>query len=76
MEGQIISIEDAKKLANYEKLYQQNIEYKSNNRLLKEMLNNREKSYLKIIEEKNKRISELEKELSTYKGKQIDIFEV
>jgi len=76
MQGKIINLEDAKKLANYEKLYQQNIEYKSNNRILKEMLNNREKSYLKIIEEKNKRIAELEKEISTYKGKQIDIFEV
>ena len=30
----------------------------------------------KIIEEKNKRIKELEKELSACKNKQVDIFEV
>lgn len=82
MKGKIISIEDAKKLKNYDKL-QENYnkllgkynEEHSNVLNYQQMLTEREKNYLKTNKEKDKKIKELEKELSAYKSKQIDIFE-
>ena len=50
--------------------------YKSDNYILKNKSKENDKKYLKIIEEKNKRIKELEEELSACKNKQVDIFEV
>ena len=44
--------------------------------ILKNKSKENDKKYLKIIEEKNKKIKELERELSTYKSKQVDMFEV
>lgn len=76
MNQEYLSIEDAKKLANYDKLLAENTMYKSDNYILRNKSKENDKKYLKIIEEKNKRIKELEKELSTYKSKQVDIFEV
>ena len=43
----------------------------SDNRLLKETIKGKDKHYLKIIEEKNKRIKELEEENYHLKNKQI-----
>lgn len=76
MNQEYLSIEDAKKLANYDKLLVENTMLKSDNYILRNKSKENDKKYLKIIEEKNKRIEELEKELSTYKSKQVDIFEV
>lgn len=76
MNQEYLSIEDAKKLANYDKLLAENTMLKSDNYILRNKSKENDKKYLKIIEEKNKRIKELERELSTYKSKQVDIFEV
>lgn len=75
MNGEIISIEDAKKLENYDKLLAERDTLKSDNQILRNKSKENDKKYLKIIEEKNKRIKELESEVSTYKSKQMDIFE-
>ena len=76
MNQEYLSIEDAKMLANYDKLLAENTMLKSDNYILRNKSKENDKKYLKIIEEKNKKISELERELSAYKSKQIDIFEV
>lgn len=82
MKSEYLSIEDAKKLENYDKL-QENFnkllgkynEEHSNVLNYQQMLTEREKNYLKTNKEKDKKIKELEEELSAYKSKQIDIFE-
>lgn len=71
-----LSKEDAKMLANYYKIIAENTVLKSDNYILKNKSKENDKKYLKIIEEKNNRIKELERELSAYKSKQVDIFEV
>jgi len=76
MNYKYLSKEDANKLANYDKLEAENTMLKSDNYILRNKSKENDKKYLKIIEEKNKRIAELEKELSAYKAKQVDIFEV
>ena len=76
MSQEYLSIENAKKIANYDKLIAENTMLKSDNYILKNKSKENDKKYLKIIEEKNKRIKELEKELSACKNKQVDIFEV
>lgn len=81
MNGEFISIEDAKKLENYDKL-QENYnkllgkynEEHANVLNYQQMLTEREKNYIVTNKEKDKKIKELEEELSTYKNKQIDIF--
>ena len=74
MSQEYLSIENAKKIANYDKLIAENTMLKSDNYILKNKSKENDKRYLKIIEEKNKKIKELERELSTYKSKQVDIF--
>lgn len=76
MNQEYISLENTKKIANYDKLLAENTMLKSDNYILKNKSKENDKKYLKIIEEKNKRIKELEKELSACKNKQVDIFEV
>lgn len=76
MNYKYLSIEESKKLANYDKLEAERDMYKSDNYILRNKSKENDKKYLKIIEEKNKRIKELERELSTYKSKQVDMFEV
>ena len=76
MEGKILSIEDAQKLANYDKLLAERDIYKSDYLLLKEKSKKNDKKYMQVIEEKNKMITELKEELYKYKNKQVDIFEV
>ncbi len=75
MSQEYLSIENAKKIANYDKLIAENTMLKSDNYILKNKSKENDKRYLKIIEEKNKKIKELERELSTYKSKQVDMFE-
>ncbi len=81
MNGKILSIEDAKKLENYDKLLENfnklqgkyNEEH-ANNLNYQTIIKEREKNYLKSNREKDKRIKELEEKLSAYESKQIDIF--
>ena len=75
MNQEYISLENTKKIANYDKLLAENTMLKSDNYILKNKSKENDKKYLKIIEEKNKKIKELERELSTYKSKQVDMFE-
>lgn len=67
-------LEDTKKLENYNKLLAERDMLKSDNNLLKNSLKSKDKHYMLIINEKNKRIKELESQLYTYKNKQVDIF--
>ena len=76
MNQEYISLENAKKIANYDKLLAENTMLKSDNYILRNKSKENDKKYLKIIEEKNKRIKELERELSACKSKQVDMFEV
>lgn len=75
MNQEYLSIEESKKLANYDKLEAERDMYKSDNYILRNKSKENDKKYLKIIEEKNKKIKELERELSACKSKQVDIFE-
>ena len=74
MKMEYLTIEDAKKLANYEKIIAENTMLKSDNYILRNKSKENDKKYLKTIEEKNKRIKELESQLYTYENKQVDIF--
>lgn len=74
MNQEYLTIEDAKKLANYDKIIAERDMYKSDNNLLKAALDGKDKHYMLIINEKNKRIKELENQLYTYENKQVDIF--
>lgn len=82
MKSEYLSIEDAKKLENYDKL-QENYnkllgkynEEHSNVLNYQQMLSEREKNYILTNKEKDKKIKKLEEELSVYKNKQINIFE-
>ena len=76
MKSEYLSIEDANKLVNYDKLLVENTMLKSDNSILRVKSKENDKKYLKIIEEKNKRIKELETEIYNFKNKQKNIFEV
>lgn len=76
MSQEYLSIENTKKIANYDKIVAENTMLKSDNYILKNKSKENDKKYLKIIEVKNKRIKELEEELSACKSKQVDMFEV
>lgn len=74
MKMEYLTIEDAKKLANYEKIIAENTMLKSDNYILRNKSKENDKKYLKTIEEKNKRIKELKERISSLEYKQIDIF--
>ncbi len=74
MNSEYLSIEDADKLANYDKLLAENTMLKSDNHILRDKSKENDKKYLKIISEKNKYIKELEERVSSFESKQIDIF--
>ncbi len=74
MKQEYLSIEDAKKLANYDKLVAENTTLKSNEILNNQAIKNLKNKYEKEIKEKNKKIKELESKVSAYESKQIDIF--
>lgn len=74
MNYKYLSLEDAKKLENYDKLLARCTESENSRRLLALKINKLKKIYTKNLEEKDKRIKELENELSAYRNKQMDIF--
>lgn len=74
MNYKYLSLEDAKKLENYDKLLAKYTESENSRKLLAVKINKLKKIYTKNLEEKNKKIKELENELSAYKSKQMDIF--
>jgi len=59
---------------NFNKLLAERDTLKSDNQILRNKSKENDKKYFKIIEEKNKKIKELESELSVYESKQIDMF--
>ena len=71
MKGKYLTMDDAYKIANFDKLNEKCNMLDSDNRLLKETIKGKDKHYLKIIDEKNKRIKELEEENYHSKNKQI-----
>ena len=56
MNQEYISLENTKKIANYDKLLAENTMLKSDNYILKNKSKENDKRYLKIIEEKNKKM--------------------
>lgn len=74
MNSEYLNLEDAKKLANYDKLLSENTMLKSNNQMLLTKAKEVEKKYQKILNEKNKKIKELEEENKRLKYKQADMF--
>ncbi|MCM1052478.1 MAG: hypothetical protein NC483_00650 [Ruminococcus sp.] len=75
MNSEYLRIEDANKLANYDKLLAERDTLRADNRILRTKSKENDKKYLKIISEKNNYIKELEEKVSAYESKQIDIFE-
>lgn len=59
---------------NLNKVLAERAMYKSDNQILRQKSRENDKKYMKILEEKNKRINYLEKEQDNQKNKQIDIF--
>lgn len=74
MNSEYLNVENAKKIANYDKLLAENTMLKSDNQILRSKSKDNDKKYLKIIEEKNKIIKELEEENKSLKYKQTDMF--
>lgn len=56
MKGAYLSMDDAYKIANFDKLKEENTMLKSDNNILKEAVRNKDKQYLKMIEERDKEI--------------------
>ena len=80
MNGVYYITDDACKIANYDrlleetkKLKEENTMLKSDNFNLKNIVKEKDKHYLTIISEKNKRLKELEKENSDLKSKQMSL---
>ncbi len=71
MKGAYYTMDDAYKIANFDKVNEKYRMIESDNKLLKETIKGKDKHYLKIIEEKNKRIKELEEENYHLKNRQI-----
>ncbi len=72
MQGKYLTIEDTKKLSNYEKLLAENTLLKSNAENIKAVIKKKNKT----IEELNKKIKCLENEITNLKSnsKQMNIF--
>ena len=73
MKGAYLSMDDAYKIANYDKLVEENTMLKSDNNILKEAIKNKDKQYLKMIEERDKEIKRLQDELYNRDNKQIKL---
>lgn len=71
MKGAYLSMDDAYKIANFDKLKEENTMLKSDNNILKEAVRNKDKRYLKMIEERDKEIKKLKEELYNKDNKQI-----
>lgn len=72
-ERKILSMDDAYKIANFDKVKEENTMLKSDNNILKESIRNKDKQYLKIIEERDKEIKRLRDELYNKDNKQISL---
>ncbi len=59
---------------NFSKILAENVLLKSDNEILRKKSRENDKKYLKVIEEKNKTIKDLQSKLSAYESKQMDIF--
>lgn len=66
-------MDDAYKIANYDKVKEENTMLKSDNNILKEAVRNKDKQYLKMIEERDKEIKRLQDELYSKNNKQISL---
>lgn len=66
MKGAYLSMDDAYKIANFDKLKEENTMLKSDNNILKEAVRNKDKQYLKMIEERDKEIKKLKEELYNF----------
>lgn len=66
-------MDDAYKIANYDKVKEENTMLKSDNNILKEAVRNKDKQYLKMIEERDKEIKRLRDELYNKDNKQISL---
>lgn len=68
-------MDDAYKIANYDKVKEENTMLKSDNNILKEAVRNKDKQYLKMIEERDKENKRLRDELYNRDNKQISLEE-
>ena len=66
-------MDDAYKIANYDKVKEENTMLKSDNNILKEAVRNKDKQYLKMIEERDKEIKRLQDELYNKNNKQMSL---
>lgn len=80
MKGKYLSMDEAYKIANYDKVKEENNKLKSentmlrsDNNILKEAVRNKDKQYLKMIEERDKEIKRLQNELYNRDNKQISL---
>lgn len=82
MKGKYLSMDEAYKIANYDKVKEENNKLKSentmlksDNNILKEAVRNKDKQYLKMIEERDKENKRLRDELYNRDNKQISLEE-
>lgn len=87
MNGVYYTTDDACKIANYDRLFEESKKLKeqldkvtaerdtlkADNNIFQNTIKEKDKHYLTIISEKNKRIKELEKENSDLKSKQMSL---
>ncbi len=73
MKGAYLTMDDAYKIANFDKVKEENTMLRSDNYNLKNIIKEKDKHYLEIIKAKNSYIKELEKENSDLKSKQISL---
>ena len=73
MKGIYLTMDDAYKIANFDKVKEENTMLKSDNNILKEAVRNKDKQYLKMIEERDKEIKRLQDELYSKNNKQISL---
>lgn len=75
MKGAYYTMDDAYKIANFDKVKEENTMLKSDNNILKEAVRNKDKQYLKMIEERDKENKRLRDELYNRDNKQISLEE-
>lgn len=66
-------MDDAYKIANFDKVKEENTMLKSDNNILKESIRNKDKQYLKMIKERDKKIKRLLEENYNLKNKQMSL---
>lgn len=76
MNYEYLTIEDTKKLANYDKVVAENTMLKTNEILKNQEIKTLKNKHKKEIEEKNKEIKNLKERISKLESKQINIFDL